>query len=153
MENRRGMSTDPRASFSKSSSARGRIAQVLAQARASLNEPTRPVTPQLLDQRTSMPYVLEALPHQKLSKPKRRSSEKPERRSSESDRNFSSLTVGDQYIEAPFTSVDQAIDVLENFAPRRADDDDDNCEKPAFNRAKTNCKHSTKTGNNRTVSA
>lgn len=65
-----------------------------------------------------MPYVLEALPHQKLSKPKRRSSEKPERRSSESDRNFSSLTVGDQYIEAPFTSVDQAIDVLENFAPQ-----------------------------------
>lgn len=65
-----------------------------------------------------MPYVLEALPHQKLSKSKKRSSEKPERRPSEGDRNFSSLTVGDQLMEAPFTSVDQAIDVLENFAPQ-----------------------------------
>lgn len=34
--------------------ARGRIAQVLAQARASLQEPTRPVTPASLDARTAL---------------------------------------------------------------------------------------------------
>lgn len=38
--------------FSRSSGARGRIAQVLAQARASLQEPSRPVTPLTLDQKT-----------------------------------------------------------------------------------------------------
>ena len=39
---------------SSSSGARGRIATVLAQARASLKDPTRPYTPQSLDQRTSI---------------------------------------------------------------------------------------------------
>lgn len=44
------MATNP--NFSRSSGARGRIAQVLAQARASLQEPSRPVTPLTLDQKT-----------------------------------------------------------------------------------------------------
>lgn len=37
-----------------SSRARGRIAEVLADARASLMEPSRPFTPASLDQRTSL---------------------------------------------------------------------------------------------------
>ena len=36
------------------SRARGRIAEVLAEARASLKEPSRPFTPASLDQRTSL---------------------------------------------------------------------------------------------------
>lgn len=39
---------------SRSSGARGRIASVLAQARASLKEPSRPYTPNSLDQRTAL---------------------------------------------------------------------------------------------------
>lgn len=44
-------------SISRSSSAKGRIAQVLAHARASLQEPSRPVTPLALDQRTSLNFA------------------------------------------------------------------------------------------------
>ncbi|RYH31602.1 hypothetical protein EON65_02375 [archaeon] len=44
-------------SISRSSSAKGRIAQVLAHARASLQEPSRPVTPLTLDQRTSLNFT------------------------------------------------------------------------------------------------
>lgn len=44
------MSNNP--NLSRSSGARGRIAQVLAHARASLQEPSRPVTPLTLDQKT-----------------------------------------------------------------------------------------------------
>eukprot|EP01031_Cornospumella_fuschlensis_P032470 gene32471-39259_t len=43
--------------ISRSSSAKGRIAQVLAHARASLQEPSRPVTPAALDQRTSLNFT------------------------------------------------------------------------------------------------
>ena len=39
------------------SRARGRIAEVLADARASLTEPSRPFTPASLDQRTSLSNV------------------------------------------------------------------------------------------------
>ena len=44
--------------FSRSSGARGRIQQVLAQARASLKEPSRPYTPSSLDERTTLDSVL-----------------------------------------------------------------------------------------------
>lgn len=108
---------DPRSSFSKSNSARGRIAQVLAQARASLNEPTRPVTPQMLDQRTSVPFSLEALPlGGKISKTKKRSDKyNDNRRSSDEDR----YSIQYQEIEQEVSStiVYQPDDVLENFAP------------------------------------
>lgn len=109
--------TEPRANFSKSNSARGRIAQVLAQARASLNEPTRPMTPQLLDQRTSVPFSLESLPHSgKLTKTRRKSERQYEKRSL-ADNN---QNIQFSYIEQEDITLSQSeeqIDVLDNFAP------------------------------------
>ena len=49
-----GQSNQLQGSISSNSGARGRIAQVLASARASLKEPSRPFTPQSLDQRTAL---------------------------------------------------------------------------------------------------
>lgn len=46
------------------SRARGRIAEVLAQARASLKEPSRPFTPASLDQRTSLSTNIKSLDKQ-----------------------------------------------------------------------------------------
>ena len=48
------MSVNNNYAFSQSASAKGRISQVIAQARASLKEPSRPITPASFDNRSSL---------------------------------------------------------------------------------------------------
>lgn len=114
---------DPRSSFSKSTSARGRIAQVLAQARASLNEPTRPTTPAMLDQRTSIPISLDAI--SQTSKPLKLQRKVEKRSSSTKVRDGSdasvtqpleNVNIRDPSPDIMTRQLTEDIDVLDNFA-------------------------------------
>lgn len=57
-------------SMSRTSATRGRIAQVLASARASLQEPSRPVTPLTLDQRTALSFSTTSIPSEGIARQK-----------------------------------------------------------------------------------